>query len=152
MIKKALKTKKRKGGIVIKNLLKMMKPFDIIVIFLLVALSFSPMAIYSVQNSQNEGDKIYAVISIDGEEVDRFLLTGNKENKLITYYPAPGKYNIIEIDGERIRNKEDNSPQQISVQTGWIQNPGETSLNIPHRLLIEIISEKPEDTEIDVIS
>jgi len=143
---------KRQGGIVIKKLVKMMKPFDVIIIFLLVALSFSPMAIFAVQNSQNEGNKIYAVISIDGEEVDRFLLTGNEEHKLITYYPAPGKYNIIEIDGERIRNKEDNSPQQISVQTGWIQNPGETSLNIPHRLLIEIISENPEDTEIDVIS
>ncbi|OJG12369.1 hypothetical protein RU93_GL000299 [Enterococcus aquimarinus] len=119
----------------------MMKPFDVIIIFLLVALSFSPMAIFAVQNSQNEGNKIYAVISIDGEE-----------HKLITYYPAPGQYNIIEIDGERIRNKEDNSPQQISVKTGWIQSPGETSLNIPHRLLIEIISENPEDTEIDVIS
>ena len=71
---------KRQGGIVIKKMVKMMKPFDVIIIFLLVALSFSPMAIYSVQNSQNEGDKIYAVISIDGEEVDRFLLTGNKEN------------------------------------------------------------------------
>src|SRR5690625_5353904 len=121
----------------------MMKPFDIIIIFLLVALSFSPMAIYSVQNSQNEGDKIYAVISIDGEEVDRFLLTGNKENKLITYYPAPGRYNIIEIDGERIRNKEDNSPQQISDQTGWKQNHGESRHNIPHRLLSANLSHKP---------
>lgn len=143
---------KRQGGIVIKKLVKMMKPFDVIIIFLLVALSFSPMAIFAVQNSQNEGNEIYAVISIDGEEVDRFLLTGNKEDKLITYYPAPGQYNIIEIDGERIRNKEDNSPQQISVKTGWIQSPGETSLNIPHRLLIEIISENPEDTEIDIVS
>src|SRR5690625_1102790 len=61
-----------------------MKPFDVIIIFLLVALSFSPMAIFAVQNSQNEGNKIYAVISIDGEEVDRFLLTGNEEHKLIT--------------------------------------------------------------------
>ena len=130
----------------------MMKPFDVIIIFLLVALSFSPMAIFTVQKSQNEGNKIYAVISIDGEEVDRFLLTGNEEHKLTTYYPAPGQYNIIEIDGERIRNKEDNSPQQISVKTGWIQSPGETSLNIPHRLLIEIISENPEDTEIDIVS
>lgn len=143
---------KRQGGIVIKKLVKMMKPFDVIIIFMLVALSFSPMAIFAVQNSQNEGNKIYAVISIDGEEVDRFLLTGNEEHKLITYYPAPGQYNIIEIDGERIRNKEDNSPQQISVKTGWIQSPGETSLNIPHRLLIEIISENPEDTEIDIVS
>jgi hypothetical protein len=39
---------KRQGGIVIKKLVKMMKPFDVIIIFLLVALSFSPMAIFAV--------------------------------------------------------------------------------------------------------
>lgn len=130
----------------------MFKPFDILIIVILIALSFVPMGITVAQNAQNDGNNVYAVVSINGEEVDRFLLTGNEEHKLITYYPAPGKYNIIEIDGEKIRNKEDNSPQQISVQTGWIQNPGETSLNIPHRLLIEIISERPEDTEIDIVS
>src|SRR5699024_1964887 len=75
---------KRQGGLVIKKLGKMMKAFDVIIIFVVVALSFSPMASFAVQNSQNEGNKIYAVISIDGEEVDRFLLTGNEEHKLIT--------------------------------------------------------------------
>src|SRR5690625_1059331 len=129
----------------------MMKPFDVIIIFLLVSLSFSPMAIFAVQNSQNEGNKIYAVISIDGEEVERFLLTGNEEHKLITYYPAPGKYNIVEIDGERVRNKEDNSTQQIAVQRDWIQSPGQTSINLPHRLLIGIVNENQEDLEVDVI-
>lgn len=110
------------------------------------------MAIFIIQNSHNEGDKIYAVISINGEEVDRFLLTDNNENKLITYHPAPGQYNIIEIDGERIRNKEDNSPQQVSVRTGWIKNPGQTSLNIPHRLIIEIISDSTDDTNMDILA
>jgi len=47
---------------------------------------------FAVQNTQNEASKLYAVISINGEEVDRFLLTENEENQLITYYPAPGKY------------------------------------------------------------
>lgn len=131
---------------------RMIKPFDVIIIVLLIGFSFIPAGILAAQAVPNEENNLYAVISIDGEEVDRFLLTGNEEHKLITYYPAPGKYNIIEIDGERIRNKEDNSTQQIAVQTGWIQNPGETSLNIPHRLLIEIVSENPKDTEIDVVS
>ncbi|UJF16587.1 NusG domain II-containing protein [Jeotgalibaca sp. MA1X17-3] len=88
---------------------------------------------------------------INGEEVDRFLLTGNDEHKLITYYPAPGIYNIIEIDGESIRDKEDNSPQQIAVRTGWIQSTGQTSFNIPHRFLIEIVSENREESGIDIL-
>lgn len=135
-----------------KKYLEMVKPFDIIIVFLLILLSFLPTAIFAVQNTHDQTSKLYAVIFINGDEVDRFLLTGNKSNRLITYYPAPGQYNIIEINGERIRDKEDNSPQQIAVRTGWIQSPGQTSLNLPHRLLIEIVSENPEESDIDVLA
>src|SRR5699024_9043310 len=62
----------------IKNLLKMMKPFDIIIIFLLVAVSFSPMAIFAVQNSQNEGDKIYAVISLVNGTIRPYIEVGQE--------------------------------------------------------------------------
>ena len=112
-----------------KNIRKMVRPFDIIIITLLILLSFLPSIIFARNNTSDEsGNIVYAIVSINGEEVDRFQLTGNTENQLIEYNPSPGKYNIIEIDGERIRNKEDNSPQQISVRTGWIDSPGETSL------------------------
>lgn len=130
----------------------MIKPFDIVIVILLVFFSFLPSVVFAIQHTDDESSQLYAVISIDGEEVDRFLLTGNEEHKLITYHPAPGKYNVIEIDGERIRNKEDNSAQQVAVRTDWIQSLGQTSLNIPHRLLIEIVTENPEATEIDVLS
>lgn len=50
------------------------------------------------------------------------------------------------------RNKEDNSPYQIAVRRDWIQSPGETSLNLPHRLLIEIVTENPEESDIDVMA
>lgn len=136
----------------LKKYLRMVRPFDVFIVSLLILLSFLPTVIFAVQNTASETSKLYAVISINGEEVDRFLLTGNKENQLITYYPAPGQYNIIEIDGERIRDKEDNSPQQIAVRTGWIQYSGQTSLNLPHRLLIEIVPENPEEAEFDVLA
>ena len=106
----------------------------------------------AIETVHIEKSKLYAVISFNGEEVDRFLLTGNEKQRLITYYPAPGKYNIIEIDGERIRDKSDNSPQQIAVRTGWIQSLGQTSLNLPHRMLIEIVSDNPTEVEIDVLA
>ena len=136
-----------------KNIRKMVRPFDIIIITLLIFLSFLPSIIFARNNSIDESENIvYAIVSINGEEVDRFQLTGNTTHEFIEYNPNPGQYNIIEIDGERIRNKEDNSPQQISVRTGWIDSPGETSLNIPHKLLIEIKSENNKELEIDVIS
>lgn len=130
----------------------MLRPFDYILIVALIFFSFLPTLIFWSANANQEGQNVYAVISIDGEEVDRFLLTDNKEHQLITYHPSPNQYNIVEIDEERIRNKEDNSPEQVAVQKGWIQHPGETSINIPHRFLIEIISEEPTNSEVDIIA
>ena len=136
----------------IKKYRRMVKPFDIIIVSFLFVLSCLPTMIVAVETAHIEKSKLYAVISFNGEEVDRFLLTGNEKQRLITYYPAPGKYNIIEIDGERIRDKSDNSPQQIAVRTGWIQSLGQTSLNLPHRMLIEIVSDNPTEVEIDVLA
>lgn len=135
-----------------KKYWKQARPYDFIIVFSLVLLSFLPSVVFAVNNHYEKGDDIYAVISIKGEEVDRFLLTGNDEHKLVTYNPYPGKYNIVEIDGERIRNKEDNSPQQVAVRTGWVQYPGEISINIPHQLVIEIVSDNPQAAEIDVLA
>lgn len=134
-----------------KKILKLVKPFDLIIIVLLILLSFAPAAFISMQEEESKGSDSYAIISIDGEEVERVLLTGNEDHKEMVFYPGPDQYNVIEIDGERIRNKEDNSPKQIAVKRDWIQNPGETSINLPHRFLIEIISENPQASEIDVI-
>ena len=61
------------------------------------------------------------------------------------------QYNIIEVDGTRIRDKEDNSPDQIAVQTGWISQPGQTSICLPHGLMIEIVSTEPATSDNDTI-
>lgn len=134
-----------------KKYLKFIKPFDLIIIVLLILLSFMPAAFISIQGAENEDTDVYAVISIDGEEVERVRLTGNKEHREMVFYPSSDQYNVVEIEGERIRNKEDNSPKQIAVKRDWIENPGETSINLPHRFLIEIVSEAPVESEIDVI-
>lgn len=134
-----------------KKYLKMLKPFDVIIIVILVLLSFVPTVFVSVQGVENKDTDTYAVISIDGAEVERVRLTGNTETREMVFYPGPDQYNIVEIDGERIRNKEDNSPKQIAVKRDWIQKPGETSINLPHRFLIEIISEAPQISEVDVV-
>ena len=55
------------------------------------------------------------------------------------YYPAKGQYNIIEIKDGKIRDREDNSPDQIAVRTGWISRPGEMSICLPHKLIVEIL-------------
>lgn len=129
----------------LQQYLKMTKPFDYIILILLVFISFTPVIVFAVKEAAMGEDNIrYAIISINGEEVDRFDLD-KTENMTKTYYPAEGKYNIIEIKNGKIRDKEDNSPDQIAVKTGWIERNGQTSICLPHKFIIEIRQEGQED-------
>lgn len=134
-----------------KEILKQFRPFDFILIGLALLLSFTPAIVstYVYNQAANEESKLVAIVSINGEIVDELpLQEGDHTEK--TYYPNPGQYNIVEVDGTSIRVREDNSPDQIAVNTGWINKRGQILVCLPHQLLIEIVergdpSEQDED-------
>ena len=133
----------------VNDILKHFKPFDYILIGLTLLLSFLP-AVFTLTSSSQEtqpSNSLIAVVKIKGEVVDQFELSENTPKKEVTYYPNPNQYNIVEIDGTRIRIKEDNSPDQIAVRTGWISQAGQVSVCLPHQLLIEIQSNQEEEKE-----
>lgn len=78
-------------------------------------------------------------------------MSENTPREEFYFEPHDDQYNIIEVDGTRIRDKEDNSPDQIAVQTGWISQPGQTSICLPHGLMIEIVSTEPANSDNDTI-
>lgn len=125
------------------------KPWDIIIISVLVVASFVPTIVFalSFDNAESGNSVKYAVVKIDGKEVERFDLD-EISSKMVTYYPSDTQYNIVEIQEGKIRVKEDNSPDQIAVRTGWISEPGQTSICLPHRLVITIEQEGQSDYHI----
>lgn len=128
--------------------LSKMKPLDTVIIVCLFAASFVPHVVYGIQLSQVDEDaRIMATVKISGEEVYKVELSEDTPHETKTFYPAEGQYNIIEVDGTRIRNKEDNSPDQLGVRKGWISQPGETAVVLPHELIIEIHAESPDGKE-----
>ena len=125
----------------------LMKKGDIIIIIFLIAISFSPYFIFFHNkpfNSKSFDDTKYAVVKIDGKEIERINLDDSKEF-IKTYYPSKGQYNTIEVKNGHVRVKKDNSPDQIAVKTGWISEPGQTSICIPHRFILEIIQQYSKD-------
>ncbi|MCL4922657.1 NusG domain II-containing protein [Streptococcus suis] len=132
----------------IKSILKQLKLFDYILIGFTLVLSFLP-AIFTYTHLTTDANeaKTIAYVRINGEVVDQFELSKDTPHQEKTYYPNKGQYNIIEVDGERIRVKEDNSPDQIAVMTSWISQPGQLSVCLPHNLLIEIKSVGGESTD-----
>lgn len=120
----------------IQPFLKLLKPYDYLLFVLLVVGSFLPLFLFEAQAQSDTGDR-YAIVRINGEEVDRFNLEEIDAMEK-TYYPAEGQYNIVEIKDGAIRVCEDNSPDQIAVKTSWIYRNGQTSICLPHKLVIEI--------------
>ncbi|MGY4104808.1 NusG domain II-containing protein [Ignavigranum ruoffiae] len=128
-----------------KNIFHLLKPFDYIFILLALMLSFLPNLITGLQFQQgSDTETLVAIVKIKGEEVDRFTLgPGQAAEK--TYHPNPGQYNIIQVEDHKIRIKEDNSPDQVGVLTGWISKPGQTAICLPHQLIIEVLGLQEED-------
>ena len=129
---------------------KMIKPFDIIMVVILLVISFVPMAVFAMNQSKEEdGNKVIAIITQDGKVIREVDLTGHTENEQFMIKGKGKQYNLIEVENEQIRIKEDNSPDQIGVKMGWKGIPGQTIICLPHKVLIEIVAEKPEEMEED---
>jgi len=131
----------------------MIRPFDVILIIFLLLASFVPAGVFAWQLSQiPEDSALIAVITINGVEVDRFELNETAQH-LVTYTAEHGlvgnQYNVVEVDQSRIRVQRDNSPDQVGVNMGWISQPGQTIVVLPHRLLIRIEAEhQPHEEDI----
>lgn len=144
MIEKIVSVSKR-----IKYHLRHMKPLDVVIIVFLLIASFIPHIVYGYHlGNIDENARIIATVTVSGEEVYRVELSEDTPHEIIELEPAEGQYNIIEVDGTRIRNKEDNSPDQLGVRRGWISQPGETAVVLPHQLIIEIHAESPDGDEL----
>jgi Uncharacterized protein conserved in bacteria len=118
---------------------KMIRPWDIIIVCILVLISFFPIGLFSYVHAQEAGgDRLIAVVSRDNKQVKQIVLTGNTKVEEFTVYTKNGDYNTIEVNKDRIRIKKANCPDQICVRTGYISEPGQTIVCLPHRVVIEI--------------
>lgn len=118
-----------------------LKPWDIVIILFLILLSFTPIVIFGVQQSQIQAsDEVtyQAVLKVDGEEIRRFDLVSEQEGYTYRYEDPDGDYNLIEILGNRIRIAEASCLDQLCVRQGWIYRSGQTIVCLPHTLVIEI--------------
>ena len=124
---------------------KMVRTFDIILIAFFLLASFIPAGVFAWQQFHVPEDaSLIAIITINGVEVDRFELTDDAQY-LVIYTVDHGlsgdQYNVVEVDGSRIRVQRDNSPDQVGVNMGWISRAGQTIVVLPHRFLIRIEAE-----------
>ncbi|WP_179395866.1 NusG domain II-containing protein [Lacticaseibacillus absianus] len=135
-----------------RRYLHMIRPFDVIIVVVLMALSFLPVVLFAraeaAQQAQSPAHStrvLTAVVTHDGEEVYRIKLTGHQGTTRFRYNDG-GDYNEIVTTGAQIQITEADCSDQVCVRRGKISKPGETIVCLPHKLLIEIHSSKGEQT------
>lgn len=123
-----------------------MKPWDFIILLILILASFTPLVIFSVQQANQQTVSYSAILKVDGQQIKSFPLSNNQKHYTYKYTDADGDYNLIEIDHEQIRIKQASCLDQICVQRGWIKKPGETIVCLPHKLVIEVQASDGSET------
>ena len=86
-----------------------------------------------------------AQIQVDGKLVKTIAL---KKGYYETFrIGGQTEYALIEARDGKIRIRQDDSPRQIGVQTGWISKSPQQVINLPYRIVITLISSESLDID-----
>ncbi len=124
------------------------KPWDKIIIVLLLFISFVPYLFLKVL-LVGDYDITYARITVDGKLYKEVPLTGQMKETGFIIETDYGN-NVAVIENEEITISKADCPDEICVQTGFIGKPGQSITCLPHKLYIQIIGKVAEEDE-DII-
>lgn len=85
----------------------------------------------------------YAEITVDGKLVKKAALrAGYREEFRVG---GADHYNSIEIDGDKIRVREADCPDQVCVASGWIRTAPQQIVCLPWKIVIKVVSAAPAE-------
>ncbi|MCK4257755.1 MAG: NusG domain II-containing protein [Halanaerobiales bacterium] len=116
---------------------------------LIVALLILAIGLFFYQFSKPEGVGKQVVVEVNGEIIKTFSLP---QAEPIQYKVEIDEddYNLLEVEGSRVRVLEATCQEQVDVLQGWIDKPGQALICLPHKLIVKIEGEENVDDEIDV--
>lgn len=137
-----------------KTYINMIRKGDILIVLLLMIGSFLPLGIFSYKQAQANNENLQAIVQVDGETLKVFDLVDDGETESFLYQDEHGHENLIVRTGTSIQIQEANCGDQVCVRMNAIDASGETILCLPHRLLVEVVSDEPmnQSDGIDIIS
>lgn len=116
----------------------MKKGDKIAAIVIITLIIFSAIGVFAYKQ-YSKGSHRIAVIKQDGKVIKTIDLNEIKQKTEIKIPYKDKDFNTIEIEPGKIRFIDANCPDKICVKTGWISEPGQTSVCLPHKLMISIM-------------
>lgn len=87
------------------------------------------------------GEETIAVITVDGEEIERIPLA-QAENKTFSIEEKTGKPVSFEIQNKAIRFIQVDCPDHLCEKSGWCKEPGQRAICMPNRTALICYSAK----------
>lgn len=128
---------------------KYVKKGDLLVIVLLFLGSI--FFAYGLRPGGSEGSRTYASIQLEGKEVRRVDFSQDMVGEKIRI-ESPYGYNVFEVGDGKIRSIKSDCKEKVHIKQGWISQPGQTLVCLPHRLVVEIKTDEVLDGQIDHIN
>ena len=101
---------------------------------ILIAVLLAAAAAIWLLTGKNGGDGEWVVVTYDGEETERYLLSEDRE-VLLEYGDS---YNLLVINGSEAYIREAGCPEQICVRHAPISEPGESIICLANRVAVLI--------------
>ena len=86
----------------------------------------------------SKGSHHIAVIKQDGKVIKSIDLNEVKEKTQLRIPYKDKNFNLVEIEPGKIRFIDADCPDKICVKAGWISEPGQTAVCLPHKIMINI--------------
>ena len=119
---------------------------DLILIAILAAAAALLAVLFAFGKGHKQG--IYAEVVLNGQTYGIYDL---KEDQTIRIETDLG-YNLIKIQNNTISMMEADCPDQYCVSKGEVSSPADPIVCLPHRLVIQILSDKTEPVSFDAVS
>lgn len=116
-----------------------------LLIICFIIISFLGSYMYKKQFKSHQS---IAVIKQDGKIIKSINLKQVKAKEEFKINYKDNNYNIIAVEPGKIRFVDANCPDKLCVKEGWISEPGQIVVCLPHRLMIEIEGDKSQIDEV----
>ena len=125
----------------------MIKKWDIVLLIALLLLSLLPEGVFILSGSDRTLEGTQAVVQVNGSVYKEIPLSEHHGTDTFTIQTNSG-YNTVVVKDQTIGIVEADCPDKICIQEGFIRNPGETTVCLPHKVMIEIRSTATDEPDI----
>ena len=124
-----------------------MKKKDSLIIVLALA---AALLLYGISQISGGASAATVVVTVDGQEVLRRPMAVEDSYEI---RQEDGSVNIIAVEDGAVYMKEANCRDGLCIRQGKLKNAAKTIVCLPHKLVVSLTGDEPEDTgsDIDVV-